>query len=151
MDTLVYRAAVPELRNSNDILVGAPKGRDFTVPANLQLQTVRSRCGGGSFGITKLRFFLKRGGEDQEMKSAVVKRSVVIAGHKTSISLEDVFWGALRDIAAAQHRTLGEMVATIDANRQSSNLSSAIRVFVLIHHLAGSKKRPKTEAPPPTK
>jgi predicted DNA-binding ribbon-helix-helix protein len=65
------------------------------------------------------------------MKSAVVKRSVVIAGHKTSVSLEDAFWNALKEIARARHMTLSALVAEIDAQRQLGNLSSALRLFVL--------------------
>ena len=65
------------------------------------------------------------------MDSTVVKRSVVVAGHKTSVSLEDEFWKGLREIADGRDTTLSDMVATIDAGRQHSNLSSAIRLFVL--------------------
>ena len=65
------------------------------------------------------------------MKSPVVKRSIVIAGHKTSVSLEDAFWSGLKDIAAARNMTLSELVASIDADRRQGNLSSAIRLFVL--------------------
>ena len=64
------------------------------------------------------------------MKSSVVKRSVVIDGHKTSISLEDLFWTDLKTIAHAQQMTLSALVAKID---EQSNLSSAIRLFVLHH------------------
>ena len=70
------------------------------------------------------------------MKSPVVKRSIVIAGHKTSISLEDAFWKALKDIAIARHATLSDLVASIDSERQHGNLSSAIRLFVLDHYQA---------------
>lgn len=74
------------------------------------------------------------------MKSPVVKRSIVITGHKTSVSLEDAFWGGLKDIAASRNMTLSELVASIDADRRQGNLSSAIRLFVLDHYraLAGS-------------
>jgi predicted DNA-binding ribbon-helix-helix protein len=65
------------------------------------------------------------------MKSSVVKRSVAIAGHKTSVSLEDAFWKALREIAVSRKMTLSELVASIDAEREHANLSSAIRLFVL--------------------
>jgi predicted DNA-binding ribbon-helix-helix protein len=71
--------------------------------------------------------------EDDVAKSAVVKRSVVIGGHKTSVSLEDAFWGRLKKIAAAQCGTLSKLVSEIDETRQNTNLSSAIRVFVLEH------------------
>ena len=65
------------------------------------------------------------------MKSAVIKRSIVIAGHKTSVSLEDAFWSALKEIAGNRHLTLSDLVATIDTERRHRNLSSAIRLFVL--------------------
>jgi len=67
------------------------------------------------------------------MKSPVVKRSIVIAGHKTSVSLEDAFWDALKEIATVRNATLSEVVAGIDASRSQGNLSSAIRLFVLDH------------------
>jgi predicted DNA-binding ribbon-helix-helix protein len=65
------------------------------------------------------------------MKSKVVKRSIVIAGHKTSVSLEDAFWDALKELAARRDLTLSDVVAEIDATRAQGNLSSAIRLFVL--------------------
>jgi predicted DNA-binding ribbon-helix-helix protein len=68
------------------------------------------------------------------MKSPVVKRSIVIAGHKTSVSLEDAFWKGLKDIAGGRDMTLSDLVATIDTDRQHGNLSSAIRLFVLDHY-----------------
>ena len=64
-------------------------------------------------------------------KSLVFKRSIIIDGHKTSVSLEDDFWNALRDIAQERHETLSHLVASIEANRQAANLSSAVRVYVL--------------------
>jgi predicted DNA-binding ribbon-helix-helix protein len=68
------------------------------------------------------------------MKSSVVKRSVVIDGHKTSVSLEDTFWTELKNIAHDQQVTPSELVSKIEDRRKQSNLSSAIRLFVL-HHL----------------
>ena len=68
------------------------------------------------------------------MKSPVVKRSIVIAGHKTSVSLEDAFWKGLKEIAAERSVTLSELVASIDSDRQHGNLSSGIRLFVLDHY-----------------
>jgi predicted DNA-binding ribbon-helix-helix protein len=65
------------------------------------------------------------------MKSLVGKRSVVIAGRKTSISLEDPFWVALKEIAGVRDLTMSGLVTTIDSDRAHSNLSSAIRLFVL--------------------
>ena len=65
------------------------------------------------------------------MKSSVVKRSIVVAGHKTSVSLEDAFWKTFKEIADGRHMTLSELAAAIDSARQHGNLSSAIRLFVL--------------------
>ena len=65
------------------------------------------------------------------MKSLVVKRSIVIAGHKTSVSLEDAFWRGLKEIAHDKHLTVSDMVGEIDTGRRQGNLSSAIRLFVL--------------------
>src|SRR6059036_498483 len=52
------------------------------------------------------------------MKSTVIKRSIVVAGHKTSVSLEDAFWNGLKEIVRERHMTLSELVAEIDAQRQ---------------------------------
>lgn len=65
------------------------------------------------------------------MKSAITKRSVVIGGHKTSVSLEEPFWNAVRAIAGHQQMTVSSLLRQIDLERRNSNLSSAIRVFVL--------------------
>ena len=65
------------------------------------------------------------------MKSLVVKRSVVVAGHKTSVSLEDAFWKGLKEIAGDRDMTLSELIGTIDSERENGNLSSTLRLFVL--------------------
>ena len=65
------------------------------------------------------------------MKSPVVKRSIVVAGHKTSVSLEDAFWKGLKEIARVRHMTLSDLVAAVNSQRQQANLSSALRLFVL--------------------
>ena len=65
------------------------------------------------------------------MKSPVVKRSIVVASHKTSVSLEEAFWNGMKEISSARNMTLSELVGEIDGNRQQGNLSSAIRLFVL--------------------
>jgi len=70
------------------------------------------------------------------MKSPVIKRSIVIAGHKTSVSLEDAFWRGLKEIANGREMTLSDLVASIDTDRRHGNLSSAIRLFVLDHYRA---------------
>ena len=76
------------------------------------------------------------------MKSSIVKRSIMIDGHKTSVSLEDAFWRDLKDIAHAQSATLSGLVAKIDQTRRQGNLSSAIRLFVL-EHAMGTGEREK--------
>lgn len=68
------------------------------------------------------------------MKSPVIKRSIVIAGHKTSVSLEDAFWQGLKEIADERSMTLSDLVSSIDTDRRHGNLSSAIRLFVLDHY-----------------
>lgn len=66
------------------------------------------------------------------------KRSITIAGHRTSISIEEPFWEALKDIAVHEGKSLAALVAAIDAERQTDvNLSSAIRLAVLGHYRAG--------------
>ncbi len=62
---------------------------------------------------------------------AVVKRSVIVSGQKTSVSLEDAFWTSLKEIAAKQGLSLSRQLAVIDAQRHTCNLSSAIRLYVL--------------------
>ena len=65
------------------------------------------------------------------MKSPVIKRSIVVAGRKTSVTLEDAFWDGLKEIANERDVTVSDLVGEIDAHRQDANLSSAIRLFVL--------------------
>jgi predicted DNA-binding ribbon-helix-helix protein len=80
---------------------------------------------------------------DYPMKSAIertiIKRSVIVAGHKTSCSLEDAFWNELRMIADERRMTLAELVSSIDMSREHDNLSSAIRLFVLSYYVNGAK------------
>jgi predicted DNA-binding ribbon-helix-helix protein len=66
-----------------------------------------------------------------KLQSLVLKRSTIIDGHRTSVSLEDDFWNALKDIAYKRSETLSDLIASIDHNREFANLSSALRVFVL--------------------
>jgi predicted DNA-binding ribbon-helix-helix protein len=68
------------------------------------------------------------------MQSTVIKRSIVVSGHKTSVSMEDAFWEALKRIAAGRDMTLTELVAVIDAGRAHANLSSAIRLYILDYY-----------------
>lgn len=80
------------------------------------------------------------------MKSPVVKRSIVIAGHKTSVSLEDPFWQGLREIALTRNMTLSDVVASIDTDRHEGNLSSAIRLFVLDYYRTLSNEHRRAPA-----
>ena len=73
------------------------------------------------------------------MKSPIVKRSVVLAGHKTSVSLEDAFWQGLKDIATSRRTTLSDLISSIDGDRERGNLSSALRLFVLSQYQAGQR------------
>jgi len=75
-----------------------------------------------------------------DRRSTVVKRSIVIDGHKTSVSLEDAFWSDLNEIAHAQGATRSALVAKIDVTRRQGNLSSAIRLFVLEHFRTHGRK-----------
>lgn len=75
------------------------------------------------------------------------KRSVTVAGHATSISLEEPFWQALRDLAAERDKPLNGLIAEIDAQRGADNLSSALRLWVLS---ALQEKISKSEVPAKT-
>jgi predicted DNA-binding ribbon-helix-helix protein len=78
------------------------------------------------------------------MKSAVHKRSIYINGRKSSVSLEDVFWFGLLEIAVIKKNTVPALVARIDASRKTINLSSAIRMFVFRHFKTdGTPKSPR--------
>ena len=78
-------------------------------------------------------------------RSLVVKRSIVIGGHKTSVSLEDAFWIALRNIATNNEVTVSTLVTEIDNERQHGNLSSAIRLFVLDYYRRMGELKRKEE------
>ena len=83
-----------------------------------------------SAGGNGARDSVKEADGDGHLKSRVLKRSLVVGGHKTSVTLEDVFWNELRAMADRRHVHLSQLVGEIDAERQHCNLSSAIRVFV---------------------
>ena len=69
------------------------------------------------------------------MSGRPVKRSLTLKGHRTSVSLEDEFWQAFREIAAENDRPINDLAAEIDAERGTERgLASAIRVFVLSHY-----------------
>lgn len=75
------------------------------------------------------------------MRSAIVKRSIVLSGHKTSISLEDAFWNGLKDIADARKVSISALVHDIDSTRGQNNLSSAVRQFVLGRYVEINRHR----------
>jgi predicted DNA-binding ribbon-helix-helix protein len=84
--------------------------------------------------------------KERAMKSLIVKRSIVLNGHKTSVSLEDEFWDGLREIAELQKTKLSTLVQNIDLERRNANLSSAVRLFVLTYfrgraHAAGEPQQ----------
>ena len=79
------------------------------------------------------------------MKSRIVKRSILLAGHKTSVSLEDEFWTALKGIAGDRHVTLSVLIGGINAQRQHGNLSSALRLFVLEYYRGKAAEKPGDE------
>ncbi|MDO9353850.1 MAG: ribbon-helix-helix domain-containing protein [Solirubrobacteraceae bacterium] len=76
------------------------------------------------------------------MQSTIVKRSVIVKGHKTSVSLEDIFWTALRRIAAVRKKSLAELVGEIEDQRTHANLSSAIRLYVLKNAMSEAPRHP---------
>jgi predicted DNA-binding ribbon-helix-helix protein len=63
-----------------------------------------------------------------------IKRSIVLDGHRTSVSLEDPFWDALKDIAKWKRNTVAELISSINLDRKHANLSSALRLFVLNYY-----------------
>jgi predicted DNA-binding ribbon-helix-helix protein len=81
------------------------------------------------------------------MKSAVIKRSVVVDGHKTSVSLEDQFWDSLKQLADETNMPLSKLIGQIDHGRTRGNLSSAIRLFVLSHFQAQCAHLERLDAP----
>ena len=75
------------------------------------------------------------------LPSAMVSHTVDVAGHSTSLTLEDAFWTAIREIAAIQKSTISELVSRIDKDRQNKNRSSTIRVFVLDYYRQAAAER----------
>jgi predicted DNA-binding ribbon-helix-helix protein len=73
------------------------------------------------------------------MKSPIVKRSIMIAGHRTSISLEDAFWRGLKEIAAKHEMSVQNVVAAVHGGRHRGNLSSTLRLFVLEYYRADNR------------
>ena len=81
------------------------------------------------------------------MQSLIAKRSIMVKNQKTSVSLEDDFWQGLHEIARLRRVSLSRLITSIDADRQFTNLSSAIRLFVLKFFKEGEARRyPTLEA-----
>jgi len=76
-------------------------------------------------------------------KTTVIKRSVLVRGRNTSITLEDEFWEGFKLIASLQEVTITELIGRIDAARGAANLSSAIRLLVLRHYQAQASRARK--------
>lgn len=74
--------------------------------------------------------------------SAERKRSLTIAGHRTSVSLEEPFWEALKEIALSNGVTVAALIAAIDDRRDGVNLSSALRLHVLAHYRDRAARAP---------
>jgi predicted DNA-binding ribbon-helix-helix protein len=106
-----------------DIVGAAPEAALLTIPSQgAEGVVVQGILAGRTPGVTS------------EPAPDIVKRSIVVAGHKTSVSLEDAFWTALKDIAKERRQSLRGLVAEIDSGRRGGNLSSAVRLFVLDHY-----------------
>ena len=73
----------------------------------------------------------------------LAKRSIIVRGHKTSVSLEQDFWDAIKRIANANGQSVAQLIAAIDDTR-AGNLSSALRVFVLSHYREMANSRQAT-------
>lgn len=84
------------------------------------------------------------------MKSAIIKRSVVIDGHKTSVSLEEPFWTLVREIAGTERVSVSGLLRAIDQQRRNANLSSAIRVYVLTNVRARAEAGDRHHELPPS-
>src|SRR5215510_79540 len=85
--------------------------------------------------------------EELPMKSPIVKRSIVVAVHKTRVSLAEAFWNGMKEISGLRNMTLSELVGEIDNNRQQGNLSSAIRLFVLDYFKSRALSAPQESKP----
>jgi predicted DNA-binding ribbon-helix-helix protein len=84
--------------------------------------------------------------KERRLNSTIVKHSIVLAGHKTSITLEDGFWDGLHVIAQNENITIATLIARIDRQRIGCNLSSSIRLFVL-HYFKALSQMSSSKAP----
>ncbi len=83
------------------------------------------------------------------MNSAIIKRSVVIGGKKTSVSLEDTFWLGLKEIAVQKQMPLASILDMIADGRDTANLSSAVRQYVMQHFYNLAVQSPRQAGWPP--
>jgi predicted DNA-binding ribbon-helix-helix protein len=134
--------APPEVKKPAKVV---PPHRTFSAACH-RADVFSADAGIGESGTTESSILRRRRSRsapddkgERPMKSSVVKRSIVIAGHKTSVSLEDAFWRGLKEIAGGRASTLSELVAAIDGERHHGNLSSAIRLYVLDHYRGQGK------------
>lgn len=98
-----------------------------------QNSTVRTGLDGTMYRQRAVRGNSMDAGMKRVMKSVVIKRSIILDGHKTSVSLENEFWAGLREIADFKKTTVSALVGQLDRERDNCNLSSAIRVYVFNH------------------
>ena len=88
--------------------------------------------GDGGAATSYFQFQILAGlAERRTMNSPIIKRSIILHAHKTSVSLEQPFWLELKSIAAERQVPLHRLIAEVDEKRQRGNLSSALRLFVL--------------------
>ena len=92
-------------------------------------------------------YYRRTWGHGVMKSSGIKKRSIIIARHKTSVSIEDEFWAGLREIAKGRGQPISQLIADIDEGRQFANLSSAIRLFVLRHYRGQVDQQDKTVIP----
>jgi predicted DNA-binding ribbon-helix-helix protein len=128
-------------KKKRDRVSVSPDEIDVSSHAGIMQVTVAA-CAPGFLTFWRIPFlymmFEASGLWGPRMKSSIVKRSITIDGHRTSVSLEETFWSDLKRIARAQDATLSELVAKIDHTRERGTLSTAIRLYVLEHiHLVG--------------
>jgi predicted DNA-binding ribbon-helix-helix protein len=85
---------------------------------------------------------MQRRPRERNVKSTIVKRSVVLNRQKTSVSLEAPFWNSMKEFALVDGKTMSQIVGTIDEARGKGNLSSAIRLFVLNRYRERNRNTP---------
>ena len=128
IDVSGFSPSLQDTRLSNDTVT------------RITLQSSMTHLGQESYARRALESLRNR--EITVMNSPVKKRSIVIGCHRTSVSLEDDFWTSLRQIARGRQVTISHLIASLDAARENSNLSSTIRVFILDHYCAMAGQSP---------